>query len=97
MTSRQNSRHFSDNTFTHIFLNENNWIFNDISLQFIPKDPIDNTPALVQITAWNQTGDEPLSELMVAYYTDTYMPPSASMDTYVGPEGHHCSCKCPGT
>ena len=36
-----------------------------ISLKFIPKGPINNIPALVQIMAWCRPGDKPLSELMV--------------------------------
>ena len=30
-----------------------------ISLQFVPKGPIGNKPALVQVMAWRQTGDKP--------------------------------------
>ena len=36
-----------------------------ISLKFIPKVPINNIPALVQIMAWRRTGDKPLSEPMM--------------------------------
>ena len=36
----------------------------EISLKFVPKDPINNTPALVQIIAWRRPGDKPLSESM---------------------------------
>ena len=49
---RQNGRHFPDATLKCIFLNENVWIFVTISLKFVPKDPINNIPALVQIMAW---------------------------------------------
>ena len=31
---------------------ENVWISIKISLKFVPKDPINNIPALVQIMAW---------------------------------------------
>ena len=62
---RQDGRHFADDDFKRIFLNENVWIFIDISLKFIPKGPIDNIPALVQIMAWRRSGDKPLSEPMV--------------------------------
>ena len=55
------------------------WIFIDISLKFIPKGSIDSTPALVQIMAWSLTGDMPLSELIVAYFTDAYMSHWVSM------------------
>ena len=62
---RQHGRHFPDDIFRCIFLNENIWIAINISLSFIPKGPIDNIPALVQIMAWRRTGDKPLSEPMM--------------------------------
>ena len=52
--------------FEHIFANENDRILIKISLNFVPRDPIDYKPALVQIMAKRQTGDKPLSELMMA-------------------------------
>ena len=63
---RQNGRHFADDIFKCIFLNENIWILIQISLEFVPKGPINNFPALVQIMACRQPGDNPLSELMMA-------------------------------
>ena len=36
----------------------------NISLKFIPKGPINNIPALVQIMAWHRPGN-PLSETMM--------------------------------
>ena len=69
---RQNGRHFPDNIFKCIFLNENVWISIDISLKFFPKDQIKNIPALVQIMAWHQPGNKPLSEPMMVYLTNTY-------------------------
>ena len=63
---RQNGRHFADDVFKCIFLNGNLWISIKISLKFVPKDPINNIPALVQIMAWRRTGDKPLSEPMMA-------------------------------
>ena len=44
---RQNGRHFADDLFKCIFLNENVRIPIKISLKFIPKGPINNIPALV--------------------------------------------------
>ena len=44
---RQNGRHFADDTFKPIFLNENVIILIKISLKFVPKGPINNVPALV--------------------------------------------------
>ena len=51
---RQHGHHFPDNIFKRIFLNENIWIAINISLSFVPKGPMDNIPALVQIMAWRQ-------------------------------------------
>ena len=62
---RQNGRHFADDIFMCIFLNEHVWIPIEISLKFVPKGPINNIPALVQIMAWRRPGDKPLSEPMV--------------------------------
>ena len=39
--------HFTDDIFKCILLNEKFCIFIEISLQFVPKGPIDNNPALV--------------------------------------------------
>ena len=49
------------------------------SLKFVPKSPINNIPALVQIMAWPRTGDKPLSEPMMTQFNDAYMRHSASM------------------
>ena len=61
---RQNGRRFADDVFKYIFLNENVRILIKISLKFIPKSPINNIPALIQIMAWGRSGDKPLSEPM---------------------------------
>ena len=47
------------------FVNENVRIFIEISLKFVPKGPVNNIPALVQIMAWRRPGDKPLSEPMM--------------------------------
>ena len=62
---RQHGCHFADNTFNRIFLNENVRIWIEISLKFVSKGPINNIPALVQLMAWCQLGDKPLSEPMM--------------------------------
>ena len=62
---RQNGRHFPDYIFTCIFVNENVKTFSKISLKFVPKGPINNIPALVQIMAWRRPGDKSLSEQML--------------------------------
>ena len=58
---RQNGRHFADDIFKGIFLNENVWN----PIKFSLKGPINNIPELVQITAWRRPGDKPSSELMI--------------------------------
>ena len=62
---RQKGRHFADDIFNYIFVNENLWIPIKISLKFVPKGPINNIPALVQIMAWRRPGDKPLFEPMM--------------------------------
>ena len=61
---RQNGRRFAKDTFKRIFLNENVRVLNKISPKFVPKGPINNNPALVQIMAWRRSGDKPLFEPM---------------------------------
>ena len=51
----------ADCIFKCIFLNENDRVPIRISLKFVPRSPVNNTPELVQV-AWHQTGDKPLSE-----------------------------------
>ena len=62
---RQNGRHFADDIFKSIFLNENVWIPIKFSLTFVPKGRINNITALAQIMAWRRPGDKPLSEPMI--------------------------------
>ena len=57
---RQDGCHFPDDILKWIFLNENLWISIKISLQFLPRGPINNIPALVQIMVWPRPGDKPL-------------------------------------
>ena len=59
---RQNGRHFADDSCKCMFLNENVWIWLNISLNCVPKVWINNIPALVQIMALRRRGDKPLSE-----------------------------------
>ena len=62
---RQNGRHFPDDIFKRIFLNENVLISIKTSLKFVPKGQSNNIPALVWILAWRRPGDKPLSEPMM--------------------------------
>ena len=63
--AEKNGRHFADDVFKCIFLNENIWILLKISLKFVLKGPINNILSLVQIMAWRRPGDKPLSEPMM--------------------------------
>ena len=57
--------------FKRIFFNGNIWISINISSKFVPRGPIANIPALVQIMAWRRPGNKPLSEAMlVSLLTD---------------------------
>ena len=51
---------------------ENIWIVIKISFKFVPKDPINNIPALIQVMAWHQSGNKPLSEPMMEIYWCIY-------------------------
>ena len=62
---KQNDCHCLDDLFKHIFFNENVWILLKISLKFVPKVPINSIPVLVQVMAWRQPCDKPLSESMM--------------------------------
>ena len=65
---RQNGRHFPDDIFKCIFLNEHIWITMKFSLKFVPKGPIDNIPALVHLMAWRRPEDKPSSEPTLVIY-----------------------------
>ena len=56
-----------------MFLNKNDKIPIQISLEFVPRSPFDNKPALVQVMARHLTGNKPLPEPMMTQFTDTYM------------------------
>ena len=62
---KQNGRYFADNIYKYIFLNEIVWIPIKISLKFVPKGPINNIAALVQIMARRRSGDKPLYKPMM--------------------------------
>ena len=80
MRLRQDGHLCADNIRKCIFFfNEDLWISIKISLKFVPKGPIDNIPALVQIMAWHQPGDNSSSEPMMTYVANAYMHHSASM------------------
>ena len=63
----------ADDLFKCIFVNEKFCSLIKISLKFVPKGPINNNQALVQIMAWRWIGGKPLSEPMLTQFTDAYM------------------------
>ena len=63
----------ADDIFKCIFLSENDRISIKISLTFVPRSPIDNKAALVQVMAWRRIGDKSLPEPMMAEFTYAYM------------------------
>ena len=69
----QHGRHFADDIFKCVFVNENIWISKRISLKFVLKGPIDNNTALVEITAWRRPSDKSLSEPILTQFTHIYM------------------------
>ena len=69
----QNGRHFANDNFRCIFVNETFCIFHKFSLKFVPGGVIDNNPVLAYIVAWRRIGDKPLSEPMLTRFTDAYM------------------------
>ena len=98
LRQRQNGCHFPDDIFKCSFLNKNVPIAIKISLKFVPKGPMNNIQALIQIMAWRRPVDKPLSEPMmvslpmhicinrpqwVEYYFDTVPPKSLSFLTNI--------------
>ena len=63
---------FWQRQFQIIFWNKYDKILSQISLKFVPRGPINNKPALVQVKAWRQT-DKQLPQLMLTQFTDAYM------------------------
>ena len=63
----------ADDIFKRVSLNGNIKILIQMSLKFVPKGPIDNKSAMIQVMAWWQTGDKPLPEAMMNQFTNPYM------------------------
>ena len=55
----------TEDSFKCTFLNGNDRIHIRISLQFVPRSPIGNKPALVRVMACRQAGAKPLLEPML--------------------------------
>ena len=58
----KNGCYFADDIFKRIFSNENVRISIQFALRFVPKCPIDNKSALVQVKAWRLFGAKPLPD-----------------------------------
>ena len=67
-------RHFTDDIFKYISVNENVCLPTKISMKSVSKGPNDNIPALVQTMAGCRPGDKPLSESMLLVYGLIYAP-----------------------
>ena len=99
---RQHDRHFADDYFKRIFLNENIGMSIKISLEFVHKGPINNNPALVQIMAWSRSGDKPLSEpVMVCLRTHICVTRPNELTVYPGTDQRNLQSSaslalCPG-
>ena len=63
----------ADDILKWIFLNENGRILIQISLKFVPRSPVGNKPALVQVMAWRQPGDKPLPGPLLIQFIDEYI------------------------
>ena len=59
---RQNGRHYPDDMFKCIFLNDKVQIPIKISLKFVSKSSVNNIPSFVQTMVWRSPGDKPLSD-----------------------------------
>ena len=80
----QNSHHFPDEIFKCSVLNENVRISIKISLEFVPKGPINYFPSLVHVMAWYRPGYKPLSEpMMVSLLKHIYVTASTLYTFYV--------------
>ena len=79
----------AEDIFKRIFLDENYRIPIHISLKFVPRSPIGNKPALVQVMAWHQTGDKSVPKPMMIQYTDVYASLGGDELTHASFSGHH--------
>ena len=48
-------------------------VFDQISLKFVHKVPVDDNSALIQVIAWGRTADKPLPEPMPSQFTNAYI------------------------
>ena len=76
---RQNGCHIEEEILKHISLIENYCIMILISLNIVPRGPINIKPILIQTKAWHGTGKKSLSEPVMASFTGADMHQLASM------------------
>ena len=69
----QNGRHFANDSFKCIFVNDKFCILVKILLECVPKGPIDTKSAMFQVMAWRQTGDKLLPEPLLTQFADAYL------------------------
>ena len=88
----------TDDIIKCIFFNENDIIPIQISLKLVPRSPIDNKPAVVQVMAWHRTG-WPSSLTHVCGIKGRCLlkkknPPTLYNEYFHGliPYGYGCSC-----
>ena len=79
LRARQNGRHFANGIFKCIFLNENFWSLNKISVKYVAWGLIKDMTALLQIMAWCRISDKHLSKAILICFNDAYMRHLASM------------------
>ena len=73
---RQNNHHFADVIFKLAFINQNQRISTQISMESLSMCSVSNKPVLVQV--WCRLGDKPLTEeIMMTMFTSAYMRHSA--------------------
>ena len=100
LQAKQNGCRFAADIFKLIFMNESISISIQISLKYLPKGQINNYPALVLIMTCRLIGDKPLSEPMMAEFTDAYIwtlvtaRPSNFLQWFNFQRGHQDSSRC---
>ena len=68
-----NGRHFTDDVFKCIFVNEKFCILNRISLKFVAKRSFDKKISIGSCNGLAPSRRQPLHEPMLAYFVDVYM------------------------
>ena len=82
----------------HFFRMKNMWISIKILLEFVPKGPINNIPACVQIMAWCRSSDKPLSEPIMVSLLMHICVTWPQWVIGIWPRlGYHCTCSCTST